>query len=343
MNNFFKHNDKVYSENLNDSVLVGNAFSWSISIDLPTDSDALFPTGSDVVKAKVADVYATPNSKLGIGSTIENSSGSSQVYRLTVYPNFNRFGGFTFVSLEGDGSVIITEKGGTSPVRNNLDYSNLGNVTELKTLREYDLVVTIPSGGVVTGLGFGFKSSSADVTASINQSNVAGLVSDLSGIRDDLSSLKSGKANAAHTHFSREVRESSALSNIGTSANALQSVVNEAVDEKVGSLSTSITNIGTFEKVAENTTYELWVNTTTRCARIIGHRTNIAIASGESFNNYGDFKIPNAYYPKKNVHRLIMRSNQFIFYLYDSGGYGIYNTGSSVSGYNLSFQIDYTF
>ena len=26
MNNFFKHNDKVYSENLNDSVLVGNAF-----------------------------------------------------------------------------------------------------------------------------------------------------------------------------------------------------------------------------------------------------------------------------------------------------------------------------
>ena len=205
MNNFFKHNDKVYSENLNDSVLVGNAFSWSISIDLPTDSDALFPTGSDVVKAKVADVYATPNSNLSIGSTIENSSGSSQVYRLTVYPNFNRFGGFTFVSLEGDGSVIITEKGGTSPVRDNLDYSNLGNVTELKTLREYDLVVTIPSGGVVTGLGFGFQSTSASADASISQANVTGLVSDLSGIRDDLSSLESGKANKVHTHFSREV------------------------------------------------------------------------------------------------------------------------------------------
>ena len=106
---------------------------------------------------------------------------------------------------------------------------------------------------------------------------------------------------------------------------------------------TSITNIGNFEKVAENTTYELWVNTTTRCARIIGHRTNITIASGESFNNYGDFTIPTAYRPKKSIYNLIMRSNQFIFYLYDNGSYGIYNTGSSVSGYNIGFQVDYTF
>lgn len=106
---------------------------------------------------------------------------------------------------------------------------------------------------------------------------------------------------------------------------------------------TSITNIGSFEKVAGNATYELWVNTTTRCERIIAHRTNITISSGETFNNYSDFKIPSAYYPKRSVYCLIMRNNQFIFYLYDNGSYGIYNTGSSVSGYNLSFQIDYTF
>ena len=242
MNNFFKHNDKVYSENLNDSVLVGNAFSWSISMDLPTDSDGLFPSSSDVVKAKVADVYATPNTNLSIGSTIENSSGSSQVYRLTVYPNFNRYGGFTFVSLEGDGSVIITEKGGTSPVRNNLDYANLGNVTELKTLREYDLVVTVPSGGEVTGLGFGFQSSTASAVASISQANVSGLV-------DDLSSLESGKADIMHSHTTSVVYDEAALPNIGTRVNALQSEVNGAVDNKIGSLSTSITNIMGFTLV----------------------------------------------------------------------------------------------
>ena len=116
-----------------------------------------------------------------------------------------------------------------------------------------------------------------------------------------------------------------------------------SVTGAISSLSTSITNIGVFEKVAENTTYELWVNTTTRCARIICHRTNITIISGENFNNYSDFTIPSAYRPKKSLYRLIMRSNQFIFYLYDNGSYGIYNTGSSVSGYNLGFQIDYTF
>lgn len=336
MNNFFKHNDKVYSENLNDSVLVGNAFSWSISMDLPTDSDGLFPSSSDVVKAKVADVYATPNSNLSIGGTISNASGSSQVYRLTVYPNFNRFGGFTFVSLEGDGSVIITEKGGTSPVRNNLDYANLGNVTELKTLKEYDLVVTIPSGGVVTGLGFGFQSSTAGANAMISQANVSGLV-------DDLSSLESGKASLGHTHSTNDVVSIHNLPNIGASAGDNQKIINRAIDNKVGSLDTSIANIGTFEKVAENTTYELWVNTTTRCARILCHRTNITIGSGESFNNYEDFTIPSAYRPKKSVFSLIMRSNQFIFFLYDSGSYGIYNTGSSVSGYNINFQIDYTF
>jgi len=192
MNNFFKHGNKVYIENLNDSVLVGNAFSWSISIDLPTDSDGLFPTGSDVVKAKVADVYATPNSNLSIGDTISNASGSSQVYRLTVYPSFNRFGGFTFVSLEGDGSVIITEKGGTSPVRNNLDYTNLGNVTELKTLKEYDIVVTIPSGGEVTGLSFGFQSSTVSAEASISQANVDGLTTRLNSIDESISSIDFG-------------------------------------------------------------------------------------------------------------------------------------------------------
>lgn len=184
MTDFFKHGNKVYIENLNDGILVGNSFDWTVNISLPGDAGGVFPNSTTVVKAKVADVYATPNSNLSIGSTIENSSGSSQVYRLTVYPSFNRFGGFTFVSLEGDGSVIITEKGGTSPVRDNLDYSNLGNVTELKTLREYDLVVTIPSGGVVTGLGFGFQSTSASADASISQANVTGLDEQLNGKAD---------------------------------------------------------------------------------------------------------------------------------------------------------------
>ena len=195
MTDFFKHGHKVYSENLNDGILVGNSFDWTVNISLPGDTGGVFPNTTTVVKAKVADCSITPNSNLSIGETITNNAGSSQVYHLTVYPNFNRFGGFTFVSLEGDGDVIITEVGASAPIRNNLDYSGLGDVVELKQLKEYDIVVTIPAGGVVTGLGFGFKSSSADVTASINQSNVTGLESALTGLNEGLDDVETGVSN----------------------------------------------------------------------------------------------------------------------------------------------------
>lgn len=186
VNSFFKNGDKAYSENLNDGVLVGNAFDWTVSIGLPGDNGGVFPNSSTVVKAKVADVYITLNSNLSIGSSIENSSGSSQVYRLTVYPNFNRFGGFKSISLTADSGVTfyIANKGGTSPIASNLDYDDLSNVPELKVLKEYDIVITIPSNKEVTGLEFVFQSSSADVSGSISQSNVTGLNNTISSIQN---------------------------------------------------------------------------------------------------------------------------------------------------------------
>ncbi len=205
-NSFFKNGDKAYSENLNDGLLVGNAFDWTVSIGLPADNGGVFPNSSTVVKAKVADVYITPNSNLSIGSTISNSSGSSQVYRLTVYPNFNRFGGFKSISLTASSGVTfyIANKGATSPIASNLDYDDLGNVPELKVLKEYDIVITIPSNKEVTGLEFVFQSSSADVSGSISQSNVTGLSDSLaskvsvSDIKDNLTSTDANKPLSAN-------------------------------------------------------------------------------------------------------------------------------------------------
>lgn len=189
MTDFFKHGNKVYSENLNDGILVGNSFDWTVNISLPGDTGGVFPNTTTVVKAKVADCSITPNSNLSIGETITNNAGSSQVYRLTVYPNFNRYGGFTSVSLVGDGDVIITEVGASAPIRNNLDYSDLGDVVELKQLKEYDIVITIPASGEVTGLSFGFQSSAASADASISQANVDGLTSDLSSLSNSITNI----------------------------------------------------------------------------------------------------------------------------------------------------------
>lgn len=193
-NNFFNDSNKAYSENLNDGILVGNAFDWTVSIGLPSDTDGVFPASSDVVMAKVADVSATPNSNLSIGSTITNRATSAQVYRLTVYPNFNRFGGFKSISLTADSGVTfyVANKGGNSPIASNLDYSDLSNVPELKVLKEYDIVVTIPNNGEVTGLGFVFQSSRANVSGSINQANVAGLTARLNSIDESISSIDFG-------------------------------------------------------------------------------------------------------------------------------------------------------
>ena len=174
-NNFFKNGDKAYSENLNDSILVGNAFDWTVTVSLPTDTGGVFPNSSTVVKGKVADCSISPNSNLSIGSTISNSSGSSQVYRLTVYPNFNRFGGFKSISVTGDCTFYIANKGGTNPIANNLDYSDLSDVPELKVLKEYDIVLTIANNKSVSGLEFVFQSSNADVNGIISQENVSGI------------------------------------------------------------------------------------------------------------------------------------------------------------------------
>jgi len=205
-NDFFKNGDKAYSENLNDGLLVGNAFDWTVDVSLPSDTGGVFPNSSTIVKAKMADVSITPNSNLSIGSTIENNSSSSQVYRLTVYPNFNRYGGFKSISLTADSGVTfyIANRGGTSPIASNLDYDDLGNVPELKVLKEYDIVITIPSNKEVTGLEFVFQSSSVSVSASLLQSNVTGLSDSLaskvsvSDIKDNLTSTDTNKPLSAN-------------------------------------------------------------------------------------------------------------------------------------------------
>ena len=51
-----------------------------------------------------------------------------------------------------------------------------------------------------------------------------------------LSSTVSGKADSVHTHSSTDVTEASALSNIGTSANASQHTINQSIDNIIGNL-----------------------------------------------------------------------------------------------------------
>lgn len=262
--NFFKHDDKAYTENLNDAILIANAFDYQVPVNIPgMYGNNHYPNDNNIHKVGVADVTIVSSGSLSIGDTsITNNSNTSQVLRLRVYPNFNNFYGWKDLGWDGDDGITIDicDAGTTTSLLpsgelTNPDGNNLAGIASLRGLKEYDLLITIPVSGVLNTLSLVFVNnwnSQNRVSASINQSNVTGLESDLSGIRDDLSDLQEGKADTEHSHTTSTVVERNALSHIGTSVNALQSVVNEAVDEMVGSLSTSITNLVQVQEVAVN-------------------------------------------------------------------------------------------
>ena len=275
-NNFFNDNNKAYSENLNDGILVGNAFDWTVDVALPTDTGGVFPNSSTIVMAKVADVYISPNSNLSIGSTISNSSGSSQVYRLTVYPNFNRYGGFKSISVTGSSGVTfyIANKGATSPIASNLDYSDLSSVPELKVLKEYDIVLTIPNGKSVSGLEFVFQSSSADVSGSINQANVSGLQNALSSKVDKVN----GKGLSSNDF-----------------TDTYKSHLDDLVDDEK-TLKNGHTHNGWQEVTLSNQYASLYVNMDLRLAEFKYYQQNVSFTS-TSDKTVADNIIPAQYRP----------------------------------------------
>ena len=205
--NFFKHDDKAYTENLNDAILIANAFDYQVPVNIPgMYGNNHYPNDNNIHKVGVADVTIVSSGSLSIGDTnITNNSNTSQVLRLRVYPNFNNFYGWKDLGWDGDDGITIDicDAGTTTSLLpsgelTNPDGNNLAGIASLRGLKEYDLLITIPPNDILNTLSILFVNnwnSSNRVSASINQSNVTGLVSDLSGIRDDLSSLSNSITN----------------------------------------------------------------------------------------------------------------------------------------------------
>jgi len=89
-----------------------------------------------------------------------------------------------------------------------------------------------------------------------------------------LSSTVSGKADSVHTHSSTDVTEASALSNIGTSANASQHTINQSIDNIIGNLtgadiikvvtalpSASASTMNALYLLRSNSQYDIYITT----------------------------------------------------------------------------------
>lgn len=199
--NFFKHDDKAYAENLNDAILIANAFDYEVPVKLPEMyNNNHYPNDNNVHKVGVSDVTIVSSGSLSIGDTsITNNSNTSQGLRLRVYPNFNNFYSWRVLSWIGDDGITIDiyDAGTTTSLLpsgelTNPDGSNLSGVASLRGLKEYDLLITIPTNCSLNSLSFVFVNnwnSSNRVSASLSTSNVTGLEDDLQSFRDFIDCL----------------------------------------------------------------------------------------------------------------------------------------------------------
>ncbi len=76
--------------------------------------------------------------------------------------------------------------------------------------------------------------TSSDVSGKVNASDLATVAT--SGSYTDLQNIPETFTPASHTHAASEITDSTAHSNLGTSANATQATINSAIDSKIGDL-----------------------------------------------------------------------------------------------------------
>ena len=144
---FFTDGDKPYSENLNDSLILCDAFDFTVPCEMP----GMFNNGefsSDVNVPRKCGVGIVTLKSVGSNVTIGTTSisGSGEVV-FRVYPNFNSFYKWQSIVLTKTGTVNIAfrKTDGTSISTSISSSGVISEVADLKTLQEIDVVLTLSS------------------------------------------------------------------------------------------------------------------------------------------------------------------------------------------------------
>ena len=142
---FFTNGDKPYAENLNDSLLLLDAFNVTVPVSLPDMfSNGEFNSSLNVPrKAGVSIVtLKSVDSGVTIGSDVISGTGDV-VFR--VYPNFNSFYKWQSISFEKSGSVNVSFKKTDGSLINASVNDNgiISDSSALKVLQEIDVVLSL--------------------------------------------------------------------------------------------------------------------------------------------------------------------------------------------------------
>ena len=147
---FFTDSDKPYAENLNDSLMLIDAFDVTVPCSMPT----MFSNGefnSTVNVTRKCGVALVTLKSAGSGVTVGTSSISGTgdvVFR--VYPNFNSFYKWSKILLEKSGTVSIAfyKTDGTSISATVGADGTISENSALKQLQEIDVVLTLSNASI---------------------------------------------------------------------------------------------------------------------------------------------------------------------------------------------------
>ena len=142
---FFTDNDKPYAENLNDALLLLDAFDVTVPVSLPD----MFSNGAfsdSIGVSRKAGVSIVNLMSVGSGVTVGTDSitGSGEVV-FRVYPNFNGFYKWYSIIADYSGTVSIgfRKTDGTSISANISSTGIISDNSALKTLQAVDVVFTL--------------------------------------------------------------------------------------------------------------------------------------------------------------------------------------------------------
>ena len=147
---YFTDGDKPYSENLNDSLVLTDAFDISVPVEMPTMfSNGEFNSALNVTRKCNVGLVTLKSVDNGVTIGTDSISGTGSVV-FRVYPNFNCFYKWDKVIVEKSGTVDISFRkpdgsGITATVGSD---GTISDSSALKQLSEVDLVLTLSDASI---------------------------------------------------------------------------------------------------------------------------------------------------------------------------------------------------
>lgn len=288
-NEYLTNGDKPYAENLNDSLLLSDAFDLIVPVSLPEHYlDRHFNNTTGIArKAGVAIVTITQKDS-GIEINDTNITGTGDIV-FRFYPNFNQFYRWSKVSWtmdNGSASVDLCKTDGTLILEDITNGGDLSSNYELSKLQEIDVVIHLTN-AELTNLTVFYENNHTvhtRVSAVLEQANIDGLIDDLASkevLSNKVDSLNTSTTNYPSCKavddaldYKEDLSNKKTVLNDSASEYPASSVVYalqnriQSLETEVSNLQTSLTNMLTWTRIGKSGDFTLYYNYSLRIARV---------------------------------------------------------------------------